>query len=64
MVAFLTDADSMMAELPLSGAEELEVSARLSMTGNVIAQAGDLQSDTVSAAPTGSESVQLLLSSN
>jgi cytochrome c-type biogenesis protein CcmH len=63
-VAVLTDANSMIAELPLSGAGEIELSARLSMTGNVVAQPGDLQSDVVKTSPSAAGTVQLTLASN
>jgi cytochrome c-type biogenesis protein CcmH len=64
LVARLTDANSMMAEMPLSDAGELELTARLSMTGNVIAQPEDLQSGPVTTRQGSPGPVQLVLQAN
>jgi cytochrome c-type biogenesis protein CcmH len=45
--AMISDANSMMQELPISSVAEVQVVARLSMNGNPIAQPGDLQSQTL-----------------
>jgi cytochrome c-type biogenesis protein CcmH len=61
-VSLMSDNDSMMAEMPLSAAGEVELTARLSISGNVIAQPGDLQSPPVKINVAAPEPVQLVLS--
>jgi cytochrome c-type biogenesis protein CcmH len=46
-VAIVNDANSMMENMPISAVGEVELTARLSMSGNPVAQPGDLQSETV-----------------
>lgn len=46
-VAILNDANSMMENMPISAVGRVELTARLSMSGNPVAQAEDLQSETV-----------------
>jgi cytochrome c-type biogenesis protein CcmH len=57
----LTDADSMLPQRPVSGAAELQVQARLSLSGDPLPQAGDWQSVAVSV-PAGSvEPIRLVI---
>lgn len=55
----LTDADSMMAERPISSAAELQLQARVSLTGSPAAQPGDWQSAPETADPAASPLVVL-----
>jgi len=57
----LTDGDSMVPQSPVSAAQTLELRARLSRTGNVVAGAGDLSSDSVQVSPVAAGSVNLAL---
>ena len=60
----LSDANSMMPERPISGSAEIELLARLSMSGNPVAQPGDLQSQSVQVSIHAGATVQLLLDLN
>jgi cytochrome c-type biogenesis protein CcmH len=58
----LSDADAMMAPMTLSKFEDVVVSARVSKSGQPIAQAGDLQSDIVPTKNTNTETIDLTIS--
>jgi cytochrome c-type biogenesis protein CcmH len=55
----LTDSDAMVAPMMLSKFEDVIVSARVSKSGQPIAQAGDLQSDVVSTKNTNTKTIKL-----
>jgi cytochrome c-type biogenesis protein CcmH len=55
----LTDSDAMVAPMMLSKFEDVVVSARVSKSGQPIAQAGDLQSDVVSTKNTNTKTIKL-----
>ena len=57
----LSDADSMVAQSPVSGAQSLQLLARLSMSGNVVAGANDLASQPVLKQAGSTEPVTLSL---
>jgi cytochrome c-type biogenesis protein CcmH len=63
-VALISDANSMMQELPLSSVSEVQLMARLSMSGNPIAQPGDLQSQTIQVALGQTDKVELHLAAD
>lgn len=56
----MTDANSMMPQRPISGAEQIQLEARLSISGNPQAAAGDLQSDSITVPP-GTETPHTLI---
>ena len=58
----LSDADAMVASMTISKFENLVVSARISKSGQPIAQSGDLQSDTLPSKNVSSEPIKLLIS--
>lgn len=58
----LNDRDSMVPQSPVSAAATLQIQARLSMSGNVIAGPGDLSSGAVQSVPALGEKVSLTLS--
>jgi cytochrome c-type biogenesis protein CcmH len=58
----LSDSDAMVAPMMLSKFEDVVVSARVSMSGQPMAQAGDLQSATVATKNTNKETIQLNIS--
>lgn len=58
----LSDADSMVAPMTLSKFENVIVSARVSKSGQPIAQAGDLQSAVIPSKNTSKETIDLLIS--
>jgi cytochrome c-type biogenesis protein CcmH len=60
-VAFISDANSMMQNNPISAAGEVEIVARLSMTGSPGAQPGDLESEPVRVELAGTDKVALQL---
>lgn len=47
-IAFISDRNSMLENMPISALEEIEVLVRLSMSGSPAARPGDLESETVS----------------
>lgn len=57
----LTDANSMMPQRPISGLEQIEVSARLSMSGNVIPSGSDPRSQPQLVNPHSETSINLQL---
>jgi cytochrome c-type biogenesis protein CcmH len=57
----LTDANSMMPERPISGPQQIEISARLSMTGNVMPSGSDPQSAPALVSPNVQERIELQL---
>ena len=57
----LSDADSMMKELPISNAAEVQILARLSLSGAVSAGSGDPASELVDTSPGQSGIIQLEL---
>ena len=57
----LTDADAMIPAMALSKFENVVVSARVSKSGQPIAQAGDLQSTTVPTKNTATEAIELTI---
>ena len=59
----MTDADAMMGQRPLSGVAEIELLARLSLTGDPIASPGDPQSPVQRVSIDHSENVRLKLAS-
>jgi cytochrome c-type biogenesis protein CcmH len=58
----LSDADAMVAPMMLSKFENVTVTARVSKSGQPVAQAGDLQSNVVPTKNTASEPIQLTIS--
>jgi cytochrome c-type biogenesis protein CcmH len=58
----LTDSDSMVPQAPISAATTLQLVARLSLTGNVIAGPGDLSSATLQTGLGAGDIVSLTLS--
>lgn len=62
--ARLTDANAMMEAFPVSAVAEIQVFARLSMSGLPTAQAGDLQSETVMVNTGSSDKLSLVLTAN
>lgn len=58
----LTAQDAMMPQLSLSLFEDIVVSARISQSGNPIAQPGDFQSELVNTTNTETETINLLIS--
>jgi len=58
----LSDADSMVAPMTLSKFENVIVSARVSKSGQPIAQSGDLQSAVIPSKNTSEEPIDLLIS--
>lgn len=58
----LTAQDAMMPQLSLSLFEDIVVSARISQSGNPIAQPGDFQSELVNTTNTAAETINLLIS--
>ena len=58
----LSDQDAMMPQFKLSLFEQVQVSARLSKSGQPIAQAGDIESDVVQVNNKQTEPIRLLLS--
>jgi cytochrome c-type biogenesis protein CcmH len=58
----LSDSDAMMAPMTLSKFEDVVVSARVSKSGQPIAQAGDLQSEVVPTKNTNTETIDLKIS--
>lgn len=63
-IAFISDANSMMQANPISAADEIEVVARLSMTGSPSAQPGDLESDAIRLKLASTKKVELQLAPN
>lgn len=63
-IAFISDANSMMENMPISGVEEVELLARLSKTGSPAAQPGDLQSETVRVQLSSTKKIELNLKRN
>lgn len=59
--ARLDDSHSMLQQRPISGVEDLQVQARLSMSGNAIAQPGDLHSEAATVSPEFSDQVELTI---
>lgn len=57
----LSDADSMLPQRPVSGFEELQVQARISITGDPMATAGDWQSAAIILPAGQSDGVQLVI---
>ncbi|MDX1459841.1 MAG: tetratricopeptide repeat protein [Xanthomonadales bacterium] len=57
----LDDRSSMLPQRPVSAAESVEVSARLSLSGRAAVEHGDLTSDTLSLSPGHTEPVHLRL---
>lgn len=57
----LSDADSMLPQRPVSGFDELQVQARVSITSDPMASAGDWQSATIIFSSRQSEQVELLI---
>ena len=57
----LTDANSMMPQRPISGPDQIEVSARLSMSGNVIPSSTDPRSQPQLVDPHSATSIDLQL---
>ena len=57
----LSDADAMLPQLTLSRFEQVIISARVAKSGNPVAQAGDLQSDSVVTANQRSEPISLII---
>ncbi|MFT6033423.1 MAG: cytochrome c-type biogenesis protein CcmH [Arenicella sp.] len=55
----LSDADAMVAPMTLSKFDDVVVSARVSKSGQPIAQVGDLQSEVVSSKNTNTETIEL-----
>ena len=60
----LTDADSMLPQLPVSSSEKVELLARLSATGQAVPSEGDIQSAAVQRPPTDSAPIILELRSD
>ncbi|MFQ3246277.1 MAG: cytochrome c-type biogenesis protein CcmH [Arenicella sp.] len=58
----LSDSDAMVAPMTLSKFEDVVVSARVSKSGQPIAQAGDLQSEVVPTKNTNTETIDLNIS--
>jgi cytochrome c-type biogenesis protein CcmH len=58
----LSDADAMVAPMMLSKFENVVVTARVSKSGQPVAQAGDLQSDVIPSKNTATEPIQLTIS--
>ncbi|MBL4671321.1 MAG: c-type cytochrome biogenesis protein CcmI [Arenicella sp.] len=58
----LSDSDAMVAPMTLSKFEDVVVSARISKSGQPVAQAGDLQSDIVPTKNTNTETINLNIS--
>jgi cytochrome c-type biogenesis protein CcmH len=60
-IAFVSDANSMMEGMPISGVPEVEVLARLSMSGSPVAGPNDLESDTLRVELDSTSKVELTL---
>ena len=60
-IAFVSDANSMMEGMPISGVPEVEVVARLSMTGSPVPGPNDLESATVRVELESTPKVELTL---
>jgi len=58
----LSDADSMVAPMTLSKFEDVIVSARVSKSGQPIAQTGDLQSESIQTKNTSTDTIMLTIS--
>lgn len=58
----LSDSDAMMAQFKLSLFEDVVVSARVSKSGQPIAQSGDFQSDLVDSKNSNSDTIELVIS--
>lgn len=58
----LSDADAMVASMALSKFENVVVSARVSKSGQPIAQTGDLQSDAIATKNTATKAIKLTIS--
>jgi cytochrome c-type biogenesis protein CcmH len=63
-IALLSDANSMMEGMPISGVQEVDVLARLSMSGSPVPGPGDLESDTVRVNLASTQQVRLGLISD
>ena len=61
VTVILNDAMAMMPSRLLSGFEEVQITARISKTGNAIAQSGDLTSEIKSALVGGADPVKLTI---
>jgi cytochrome c-type biogenesis protein CcmH len=57
----LSDADAMMPQMRLSNFAEVLVGARISRTGNAIAESGDLKGEVASVSVTGSGMVEVVI---
>lgn len=60
---YLSDADAMIAQFKLSLFKDVSISARVSKSGNPIAQAGDIQSDAVNVKNDTKDAVNVIISS-
>ncbi len=58
----LSDSDAMVAPMTLSKFEDVLVSARVSKSGQPVAQSGDLQSDLVATKNTATQTIELTIS--
>ena len=63
-IALVSDANSMMEGMPISGVQEVDVLARLSMAGSPVPGPGDLESDTVRVNLSSTQQVKLGLISD
>jgi len=57
----LGDADSMLPQRPVSGFDKLQLQARISLTGEPLAKAGDWQSASIAVSSKRAEIVELLI---
>jgi cytochrome c-type biogenesis protein CcmH len=60
-IALISDANSIIENMPISAVEEVEIMARLSMSGNVMAQPEDWQSETVRVELAATGKIELVL---